>query len=217
MAAHAAILLATDRPSEQHPIGQPAMGAGSSRALAPPCEPARYAGRGGEEDALVRCAQADREAFRALVERYTPLVRHIARSRLADRGAAEDAAQEAWLDAWRGLPRFQPGWPFRPWLRTLVINRCRMASRRRAVPAVPLEEAVVDALGDSDAVAERQRRLEVDAELQLPEIAAFTGTPVGTVKSRLHRGLGALRERLARERVVPVEEGLRHGGLRHGW
>src|SRR4051812_47599516 len=90
-----------------------------------------------EED-LVRRAQAgEQQAFRQLVETYAGLVERTSRALLADRSLAEEAAQEAWLDAWRGLPRFQAGRPFRPWLLTIVANRCRMHARRRRPPSVP--------------------------------------------------------------------------------
>src|SRR5689334_21911614 len=94
-----------------------------------------------EED-LVRRAQAgEQHAFRQLVETYALLVERTTRALLADRSLAEEAAQEAWLDAWRGLPRFQAGRPFRPWLLTIVANRCRMQARRHRPLSVPWDTA----------------------------------------------------------------------------
>src|SRR5689334_13753456 len=97
-----------------------------------------------EED-LVRRAQAgEQQAFRQLVELHALLVERTARALLADRGLAEEAAQEAWLDAWRSLPRFQAGRPFRPWLLTIVANRCRMQARRRPPPTVSWDATVTE-------------------------------------------------------------------------
>lgn len=187
---------------------------------------------------LTRASQGDALAFQRLVEHYAGLVSRLARTLLADHALAEDAAQEAWVDVWRGLPRFDTGQPFRPWLLTIVANRCRKAARRRSLPTVSLDGEAAhapDDAPDSEAddapgwlgerplgrdIAEdalhgealrevgaiiatlpaEQRRilaLRFFADLELAEIALLIGAPLGTVKSRLHRALGALRERLA--------------------
>jgi RNA polymerase sigma-70 factor (ECF subfamily) len=172
-----------------------------------------------ERSGLVeRARRGDRAAFRGLYEAHAATARRVARALLADPAAAEDAAQDAWVDAWRGLPRFLPGRPFRPWLVALVANRCRMTARRRAVDR--LDPGAAERLADRADVAAQataglvdpllvaalaalppaQRRvleLRVLADLDLAEIAAATGRPVGTVKSRLHRAVAALRIALA--------------------
>ncbi len=171
------------------------------------------------EDALIRRAQAgEQSAFRALVEQYTPVAWRVARALLAERGAAEDTLQEAWLDAWRGLPQLDPARPFRPWLLTIVANRCRMQARRRSLPTRTLDDELAERLpalddlsalgesGDDEALynalatlsAERRRLLALryQAELELAEIAQVCDLPLGTVKSRLSRTLAELRARL---------------------
>src|SRR5439155_4020204 len=130
---------------------------------------------------------------------------------------------EAWLDAWRGLPRFELSRPFRPWMLTLVGNCCRMSARRRQPPSITLDESRVGELkgseseeilteilraeGDSElrvALAnlsiEQQRVLALRffADLELAEIARVTGTPIGTVKSRLHRAIETLRTEMTK-------------------
>lgn len=167
-----------------------------------------------DDDLILHAQAGDQAAFRVLVERYSTTVERTARVLLADRMAAEEAAQDAWLDAWRNLRRFERGRPFRPWLLKLVINRCRMLARRRSLPSIPLDQISADQLPISAAgstattaldadlgaalatlTAEQQRvvALRFFAELELAEIALVTGARLGTVKSRLHRALVALR------------------------
>jgi RNA polymerase sigma-70 factor (ECF subfamily) len=144
-------------------------------------------------------------------------LRGLARELLHDGNAADDAAQEVWVQALRSAPRHgaSPG----GWLRTVLVNvvaRLRRSERRRA-----RHEAVGAArrggvAEDHAAVLAReeiaQRLLVAVRELEplygdaiwarffedrTPrEIAAATSESVATVKSRLQRGLGILRERL---------------------
>src|SRR5579859_1607414 len=93
------------------------------------------------EDMIIHHAQiGDQRAFQQLVETYNSVAWRTACVLLSNRAAAEDVMQEAWIDAWRGLPHFQHGRPFRPWLIALVVNRCRMAGRRLNLPTVALDE-----------------------------------------------------------------------------
>lgn len=180
------------------------------------------------EDDLVRRARlGDQDAFRQLVEVYGTLTERTARVLLADRSDAEDAVQEAWLDAWRGLRGFELGRPFRPWLLTVVGNRCRMVARRRKPSSVPFDDTLyerLDSLSEPQAnpfgaieeyyedlqeavealEAQHKRLLALRyfADLQLEEIAEVLNVPLGTVKSRLHRTLHTLRLRLQhRQRI----------------
>jgi RNA polymerase sigma-70 factor (ECF subfamily) len=188
------------------------------------------------ESDLVRQAQrGDQGAFRRLVETYALLTERTARVLLADRRDAEDAVQEAWLDAWRSLERVHPERPFRPWILTLTANRCRMSARKKAPIAVAYDPAL-DGTGGSLQIAppliageahdpelaraltglnEEQRQvvaLRYYAELELEEIAVLTGAPLGTVKSRLHRALESLRSRMAaRAPALEMREGQSHG------
>src|SRR5690349_66723 len=100
------------------------------------------------EKAAIRQAQrGDHFAFRKLVEAYSDVAWRVARTLLEDSLAAEDALQEPWLDAWRGLAYFDNTRPFRPWLLTIVANRCRMTRcrmtrRRRALPTTSISETM---------------------------------------------------------------------------
>ena len=185
-----------------------------------------------EDDLIRRARLGDQDAFRQLVETYGMLTERTARVLLSDRSDAEDAVQEAWLDAWRGLAGFELGRPFRPWLLTVVGNRCRMVARRRKLTSVPLDEGLYDRLdglsqpqanpfGAIEAYYEdlqeavealdgehrRLLALRFFADLQLEEIAELLNVPLGTVKSRLHRTLHTLRLRLQSQ--ARVEQGKR--------
>jgi RNA polymerase sigma-70 factor (ECF subfamily) len=185
-----------------------------------------------EDDLIRRARQGDQDAFRQLVEIYGMLTERTARVLLSDRSDAEDAVQEAWLDAWRGLAGFELGRPFRPWLLTVVGNRCRMVARRRKLTSVPFDDVLYDridaptqlqanpfgsieayyedlqeAVESLDGEHRRLLALRFYADLQLDEIAELLNVPLGTVKSRLHRTLQTLRLRLQSQ--VRVEQGKR--------
>jgi RNA polymerase sigma-70 factor (ECF subfamily) len=166
------------------------------------------------------------------MDAYAALAERTALALLGDRGLAEDALQEAWLDVWRAMPRFQVGRPFRPWLLCIVARRARKQTRRRLPTWLPLTGAILAGHttdspfapwsgsgldGTRDAALRTLRPeqqqvlgLRYFADLDLAEIARLTGVPVGTVKSRLHRALQSLRTRLSDEADSPaVQEGVR--------
>ena len=172
------------------------------------------------EEMIRRAQQGDTLAFRALVEAYSPGAWRVAQILMIDHGYAEDALQEAWIDVWRGLPRYDTARPFRPWLLTIVGNRCRMLRRRHTIPTRSLGEDLADGLLDPhDSYAEVAARepdltlqnalaclapearelleLRYQAELELAEIAELYGVPLSTVKSRLYRTLATLRAQLS--------------------
>jgi RNA polymerase sigma-70 factor (ECF subfamily) len=172
-----------------------------------------------EDDRLIAaCRDGKTEAFGVLVHRYQerlyPTVFRLT-------GCAEDALdvlQEAFLRAYQNLDRFHGESSFYTWIYRIAINLALSDLRRRrhgsggAVPfgltngrtddpAAPLERAERDeriqkALG---ALAPDHRAVVVMKEfdgLRYEEIAAMLGVPVGTVRSRLHRARGELRDRL---------------------
>jgi RNA polymerase sigma-70 factor, ECF subfamily len=168
------------------------------------------------EDILIARAQrGDATAFQRLVEIYHEVAWRTARVMVPDYAMAEDAMQEAWFDAWKYLSTFQVGRPFRPWLLTLVANRCRKIVLARSKAPMPIEMIEADGLIDEEALqallrvevnsqltsvlvslsAEQRQVLELRffADLELAEIALVIGVSLGTVKSRLHRAIQALR------------------------
>jgi RNA polymerase sigma-70 factor (ECF subfamily) len=128
---------------------------------------------------------------------------------------ARDAVQEAWLTAWRQLPRLREPDRFDAWLDRIVVNACRMVvrrhGRRREVGMPDGFDVATDSVGP-DQVAERDvletafARLSVDQrtilvlhhleQRPLPAIADVLGIPVGTAKSRLWAARGALERAL---------------------
>jgi RNA polymerase sigma-70 factor (ECF subfamily) len=169
----------------------------------------------------------DRDAFRVLVEREAPSVIAACRRILGDPSDAEDAAQDAFLIAYRKLGSFRGDGPLGGWLMRIAIREARDRAVRRR-PTTALESGDdgwtttldVTAAGDDPALtvesAERAARLrEAIAELpahygeavrlryiedrSFAEIAATTGRPEPTVRTHLHRGLARLRERLGEE------------------
>lgn len=149
---------------------------------------------------------------------YSMIVRMV-----RDRDIAEDAAQDAFLSAYRNLDHFS-GTSFRAWLTRIGINAARDILRKRKrrpsepypeweddtwqppAPASETPEAVALAGAQRVAIARAMTAITDDQRAAIilydvqgydyAEIAAMTGVSVGTVKSRIHRGRLALREQL---------------------
>jgi RNA polymerase sigma factor (sigma-70 family) len=104
-------------------------------------------GRPLEDAELVaRAKRGEVRAYEMLVERYQQIAFRTAYFVLGDAGDAEDAAQEAFMKAYRALDRFRDDTPLRPWLLTIVANEARnrrKANSRRA--GLALRVAAVDA------------------------------------------------------------------------
>jgi RNA polymerase sigma-70 factor (ECF subfamily) len=163
----------------------------------------------------------DDEAYRVLVDRERENVIGLCRRLLRDPQEAEDVAQEAFIQAYRALPTFRGDGAFGAWIGRIAS---RMAYARLKRPtelrADPTREDgwLIDAAEGIDpqrAILDGERRAEVQRAISslpehqrrivemrfyggmsLEEISSATGAPIGTVKSRLHRALAALRGRL---------------------
>ena len=167
------------------------------------------------------------DAFNSLVERHQSAVYSLCLRLLGDPQAAEDAAQESFIAAYRGLSGFGGG-NLRGWLLRIAANESKdeLRRRKRRGPADSLnemfdaEDAPLEVAGNdppSDLVVQRN---EIAAALQaallrLPfdqrqavvlcdyhgfhyeEVASMTSASVGTVKSRIHRGRERLRSILS--------------------
>ena len=167
-----------------------------------------------DRELLDRARAGDRAAFGIVVGRYGPAVRRVARVILHHSADADDAAQEAFLAAWRNLARFDPARPVGPWLFRIAANAARDLRRRRRVRAA--EPRMPDPLdpGRDPAVAGERREHVLAALAQLPErqrlavvlfevegyrhaeIAGILDVPEGTVRSDVFHAHRALRQRL---------------------
>ncbi len=153
----------------------------------------------------------DEPAMRALYDAHAPALRRYVERLIHDAARAEDIAQEALLRAWRngiadGDERTARAWLFTV-ARNLVIDDRRSArARHEHVPDTLPDRAVADrtdAIFDSMLVTEALDTLTVDhreaivrayfGRATVNEIAADLDLPPGTVKSRLHYGMRALR------------------------
>ena len=85
-----------------------------------------------EADLVARAQRGDRDAFGVLVERHASAVVTVAWRILGDRALADDAAQDAFLAAFRGLSGFRADARFSTWLYRIVVNKCRDLLRSRA-------------------------------------------------------------------------------------
>jgi RNA polymerase sigma-70 factor (ECF subfamily) len=172
-----------------------------------------------DERAAVEAVLAgDRNAFRLLVERESGAVIRACHRVLGDLHEAEDAAQEAFVTAFRSLAGWRGDGPFGAWLTRIAVRiALRRAQRRRDVTWInPSDPASgIDLPGGPDPAitslrAERAAgvraavsrldepyreviALRFFGELSLDEIATQTGRPLGTVKTHLRRGLLRLR------------------------
>lgn len=174
-----------------------------------------------DRDLVDAVIAGDDEAFRMLVDREQAKVVAICRRVLRDGAEAEDVAQEAFLQAYRSLPTFRGDGPFGAWLGRIAVRmafaRLKRPAELRADPtreegwlvdmtdaADPQSQALSaeyrsEVLEAVSRLPEAQRRtvaMRFYGDMSLEEISTATGVPMGTVKSRLHRALAALRGRL---------------------
>ena len=168
-----------------------------------------------DEIAIEKCRNGEREAFRHLVEKYQRQALSHATAILGSREDALDAAQEAFIDAFKALKQFDSSRPFYPWFYVLLRNRCfKLAARKRETESI--DETVIVA-PNSTAQSERILALEnalraLDMEdreivtlkyfdgLSYNELAERLQIPKGTVMSRLFHARKKLQAKL--ERVV---------------
>lgn len=172
-----------------------------------------------EERLVERARRGDVEAYGEIVARYQDLAQRTAFVILRDADAAQDAAQDAFVKAFKAFGRFREGAPVRPWLLRIVaneaINRAKASSRHRPADLSLVEGRADDALSpEGHALAGERREALLRAlngmseddriviayrwffDLSEAEMADALGIARGTVKSRLSRAMARLRERL---------------------
>jgi RNA polymerase sigma factor (sigma-70 family) len=174
-----------------------------------------------------RARDGDLNAFGSLVKYFQDMAVGYAYHILGDFHHAQDAAQEAFLQAYRDLASLREPHAFPAWLRRLVHKYCDRITRKKQIPSLDPEEASAIASRDrSPARAAEDRELHekvLEAVRSLPEnerevttlyyingysqveVGEFLEVPASTVKSRLHSARTRLRERM----VAMVDETLK--------
>ena len=190
---------------------------------------------------LRRAQKGDTAAFEQLITPYEGLVWRICWRYTRSREDASDCAQEAMVKAWRSLPSYRQDCALETWLYRICVSCCLDFLRRRRgrddaslttlteagfdPPApTPTPEESLLRRENADEVAQAIDRLPEDMRTVLilsalenrpyEEIARITGSPVGTVKSRLNRTRVKLAEILSRMREPSAEKRVQHGERR---
>lgn len=172
----------------------------------------------------------DQMTFEALIAPVLPVATRAALGLTRNMADAEDAVQQAALQAWRAFGSFEEGTNFRAWFLRIVTNVCltEFRRRKRSPQGVSMDEPefgegmipehvsrdLSDPLPDAEFITQLDAAEIADALAGLPEdyrvvstlyfiedlsyqeIAEMVGRPIGTVRSRLHRGRKLLMQKL---------------------
>ena len=182
-----------------------------------------------QRELVTRAIGGDFDAFSSLVRTSTPRQYAIATLILRDGDRAQDAVQDALVSAWKGMRALRDPDAWDAWLHRLTVRACYQAARRehrrtlvelhvtpdREPPGAP---DVSMLLAERDRLERLLGRLPIDQRavivlhfyvgLPLTEAADVLDIPHGTAKSRLARGLAALRSTMSAEpdAMAPVRE-----------
>ena len=168
---------------------------------------------------ISRARGGDRDAFGALVEQYRDNVYRLAYRMCGNAYDADEAAQEAFVAAWRALPNFRGDAKFSTWLYRLTTNAAIDVMRREKRHQTVGDGEMMELADDADSPQETVERTEQQEavqkalatlseeyrevlllrymeELDYAEIAEVLQLPSGTVKSRINRAKAALKTAL---------------------
>lgn len=182
-----------------------------------------------DEELVEEFQRGDPHAFDTLVGRWERKIQGAVYRIMGPEEDARDLCQETFLKAYRALATFKKEARFSSWLYQIALNVCRDRLRRRkSRPSVSLDELMevgeiapagrgpspldlIEARDLSrvvaaavDSLPQEQREVIVLKEYQgltFLEIAQALDVPISTVKTRLYRGLGQLRQRLERQGI----------------
>jgi RNA polymerase sigma-70 factor (ECF subfamily) len=168
-----------------------------------------------DPELVIRAQRGDGEAFASLAVACGDRLHAVAHRILRDVDLAEDATQQALLAIWQNLPTLRDPARFEAWSYRLLVNACYDEGNRRRIwkPGLHVlhddEQPAPDALDqvhDRDQLERGFRRLSVEhravvvlhtyLDLSIDEIADALGVPAGTIRSRLHYAVRALRAAL---------------------
>lgn len=179
---------------------------------------------GLDDSSLVRkCLAGQVECYGSLVDRYSSRIINLAFAMTGDRHEAEDVAQEAFVRAFKALPKFQKRAKFSSWLYQIALNLCKDHLKAKSRHARPTDDEQLAAMdGDPN---QQAPRVVLKAELsekmreainRLPyvyresfvlrhlqgldygDVAQITEVPADTVRVRAYRAREMLRESLAK-------------------
>lgn len=169
-----------------------------------------------------RFQDSDLKAFEELIRKYQDRVYNLCRYMVRDPQDAQDAAQDVFLKAYRGIREFRPEASLYTWLYRIAVNTCldyKRKARRDALKNEPLPEdlpstdpfpaELYESRENTEAIQAALQKLpqklrapivlrEIDG-LSYEEIAEVLHASVGTVKSRISRGREELRRILIRK------------------
>ncbi|MGH8738628.1 MAG: RNA polymerase sigma factor [Burkholderiales bacterium] len=197
-------------------------------------------------NSTIAALRTEHEAFAQIMRSHNRLLFRTARAILRDDAEAEDALQEAYLQAYRALPGFRGDAALSTWLVRIVANEAlgRLRKRERRAQVIPLAaeadtnpvETVMDESNDAQperAAARAQARRLIEAridalpdsfravfvlraleELSVEETAAALGIPEATVRTRFFRARALLREALATELDLGMQDAFGFAGTR---
>jgi RNA polymerase sigma-70 factor, ECF subfamily len=179
-----------------------------------------------ERRLVERAMRGDEEAFDMLVGRIGDSLYSVARRILRDTTLAQDATQQALLDAWRNLPKLRDPDRFEAWTHRLLVNACHAEARREGrqrgnLRLLPHDEPSVSDPASSIAINDQLDRafgkLSVEHRavvvlvhylgLTPSEAAATLGTPTGTARSRLHYALQHMRAAIEADARASTQRG----------
>ncbi len=178
---------------------------------------------------LIRAAQAgDMSAFELLVQRFQRLAYHWAYTLIHHTELAEDAVQEAFIEAYLNLTRLHKPEAFPAWLRHIIVKQCDRFTRQKQYTTVSLDpnlDFALDDLNPSLIVEDQERHHQVHqaiatlsehersvtqlfygSDLTLKEIAISLNVPLSTVKKRLFDARKHLKGRLSEVDPKPKQD-----------
>jgi RNA polymerase sigma-70 factor (ECF subfamily) len=185
-----------------------------------------------EEQWIEAAREGDKAAFGRLVEAYQDPIFNLTYRMLGNAPEAEDAAQEAFIRAYRHLQSYDPKRPFSTWLFSIASHYCIDQLRRRRINWLPLQEEIAEPVRLASAspnpetvVTEREREAWIQQlistlsptdraaitlhywyDYPYKEIAEMLDLTVSAIKSRLYRARRTLAEQMEGE-AYALQEG----------
>jgi RNA polymerase sigma-70 factor, ECF subfamily len=200
-------------------------------------EPENAAGNQSDHILISRIARQDQGAMKVLMARYQVRIFRFVIRFVKNREVAEDVVRDTFFAVWQGAPRFESRSSVSTWLLGIARNKALSARQRFGTPSEPLSDALTATLVDPtelpDLAIERRQSIQQLREClemlppgdgalfdlvyyhekSLREVAAITGVPVNTVKTRMLRArkrlaslLSAYGEFAAQDASVAAEE-----------